>query len=93
MPTKDTQTRLTGLWLNTTPGGKRVLNGKVSVSELVAAVKTTGVGSDGSVALTIWLNKSEEKRNANSPDANLVIDRPYEPSAQVDDVPADDIPF
>jgi hypothetical protein len=92
---KENETRLGGLWLKTTSNGKAMLKGRVDKDMLIEAVKKAG-GTE--YDLTIWLDVSEitplpedQKRNTNSPDANLVLGPKWEKKAK--EVTADDIPF
>lgn len=92
---KDNETRLGGLWFKKTANGKVMLKGRVEKDMLVEAVKKAG-GSE--YDLTVWLDVSDitplpedQKRNPNSPDANLVIGPKW--VKELKELTADDIPF
>ena len=87
--------RLGGLWITKTRTGKELWSGKFKQADITEALAE--VASDGKdVAVTIWVNREEDKRNANSPDGSLVIGEQYrkpESDAPAPALNSDDIPF
>jgi len=88
--------RLGGLWITKTSTGKELWSGKFKQADITEALAE--VASDGKdVAVTIWVNREEDKRNANSPDGSLVIGeqykKPSESNAPAPALNSDDIPF
>lgn len=91
---KENETRLGGLWFKKTANGKVMLKGRIEKDALVEAVKKAG-GTE--YDLTVWMDVSEitplpdsQKRNPNSPDANLVLGPKWvkeDASPKVEDIP------
>ena len=85
--------RLAGLWKKDA-GGRTILEGHVLPTDILDALSEVRNG-DQKVTLTIWLNSDDEKRNADSPDASLILSEKWqkpEPSTDAKTV-KEDIPF
>jgi hypothetical protein len=92
--------RIGGLWLKKLSSGKRLLEGRLKQSEILDALREIAPGGED-VQVTVWLNREEDKRNANSPDASLVLSQKFQKSEKFqkkdsvedDSLKVEDIPF
>ena len=95
MPLK--KKRLAGLWKKEV-GENTILEGNVSSQEILTALGDVGVrhvNADTKVTLTVWLNREDQKRRADSPDASLVVsERWKKPDTSTEgETVKEDIPF
>ena len=97
--------RLTGLWQKTA-GGRTLFSGSCTrdqLREMVSQVDAARTAQDppenqDKFSFTVWVNDPDDKRSETSPDASVVVAKPWVKEHQASAAPVatvmeDDIPF